>query len=95
VSGCLVDRDPAEPGKEKRAAAEAADTAPGPQHDLLGHVLGFPAIAQQPQYRSAVLVHSADRQVLATASRDAEQQSLIRPIVTQITPASAFYRAEE
>jgi peptide methionine sulfoxide reductase MsrA len=51
--------------------------------------------AQQPQYRSAVFVHSADRQVLATASRDAEQQSLIRPIVTQITPASAFYRAEE
>jgi peptide methionine sulfoxide reductase MsrA len=52
-------------------------------------------LPQQPQYRSAVFVHSADRQVLATASRDAEQQSLIRPIVTQITPASAFYRAEE
>jgi peptide-methionine (S)-S-oxide reductase len=31
----------------------------------------------------------------AIASRDAEQQSLRRPIVTQITPASAFYRAEE
>jgi peptide methionine sulfoxide reductase MsrA len=33
--------------------------------------------------------------VLAPASRDAEQQSLTRPIATQITPASAFYRAEE
>jgi peptide-methionine (S)-S-oxide reductase len=30
----------------------------------------------------------------AIASRDAEQQSLRRQIVTQITPASAFYRAE-
>ena len=28
-------------------------------------------------------------------SRDAEQQSLRRRIVTQITPAAAFYRAEE
>ena len=27
--------------------------------------------------------------------RDAEQPSLKRQIVTQITPASAFYRAEE
>jgi len=31
----------------------------------------------------------------ALASRDAQQQSLRRQIVTQITPASAFYRAEE
>ena len=29
------------------------------------------------------------------ASRDAEQRPLRRQIVTQITPASAFYRAEE
>jgi peptide-methionine (S)-S-oxide reductase len=47
------------------------------------------------QYRSAIFVHSADQQALAIASRDAEQQMLTRPIVTQITPASAFYRAEE
>ncbi len=47
------------------------------------------------QYRSAIFVHSADQQVLAISSRDAEQQSLTRAIVTQITPASAFYRAEE
>jgi peptide methionine sulfoxide reductase MsrA len=31
----------------------------------------------------------------AIASRDAEQQSRRRQIVTQITPASAFYRTEE
>jgi peptide-methionine (S)-S-oxide reductase len=43
------------------------------------------------QYRSAIFV----QQVIAIASRDAEQQSLTRPIVTEITPASAFYRAEE
>ena len=47
------------------------------------------------QYRSAIFVHSIDQQALAIASRDAEQQSLTRPIVTQITLASAFYHAEE
>ena len=46
------------------------------------------------QYRSAIFVHSADQQEAAIASRDAEQESLRRQIVTQITPASAFYRAE-
>jgi peptide-methionine (S)-S-oxide reductase len=47
------------------------------------------------QYRSAIFVHGADQQELATASRDAEQQSKARPIVTVITPASAFYPAED
>jgi peptide-methionine (S)-S-oxide reductase len=47
------------------------------------------------QYRSAIFCHSADQTDLAIASRDAEQQSLRRKIVTQITPAVAFYRAEE
>ena len=42
---------------------EAADAAPGTQHDLLGHVLGLAAIAQQPQYRSAIFYHSAGQQV--------------------------------
>jgi Peptide methionine sulfoxide reductase len=37
----------------------------------------------------------AGQQEAAIASRDAEQQSLRRQIVTQITSASAFYRAEE
>jgi peptide-methionine (S)-S-oxide reductase len=47
------------------------------------------------QYRSAIFYHDAGQQEAAIASRDAEQQSVKRPIVTQITPASAFYRAEE
>ena len=47
------------------------------------------------QYRSAIFYHDAAQAEAATASRDAAQQSLRRQIVTQITPASAFYRAEE
>ena len=47
------------------------------------------------QYRSAIFCHDAGQQETAIASRDAVQQSLRRQIVTQITPASAFYRAEE
>ncbi len=47
------------------------------------------------QYRSAIFYHGADQQELAIASLEVEQHSLRRQIVTQITPASAFYRAEE
>jgi peptide-methionine (S)-S-oxide reductase len=47
------------------------------------------------QYRSTVFCHDSVQQTLATASRDTAQQSRRRPIVTQIIPASAFYRAEE
>ena len=47
------------------------------------------------QYRSAIFYHDARQQEAAIASRDAEQRSVRRRIVTQITPASAFYRAEE
>jgi peptide-methionine (S)-S-oxide reductase len=47
------------------------------------------------QYRSAVFYHDADQQEAAIASREVEQQSRRRQIVTEITPASAFYRAEE
>jgi peptide-methionine (S)-S-oxide reductase len=47
------------------------------------------------QYRSAIFYHGADQQELAVAARDAEQHSLRRQIVTEITPAAAFYRAEE
>jgi len=46
------------------------------------------------QYRSAIFYHGAAQQEAAIASRDAEQQTRRRRIVTQITPASAFYRAE-
>jgi len=47
------------------------------------------------QYRSAIFCHDGGQMAAAIASREAEQQSLRRQIVTQITPASAFYRAEE
>jgi hypothetical protein len=43
------------------------------------------------QYRSAIFYHDAGQQETAIASRDAHQQSNKRQIVTQITPASAFY----
>jgi peptide-methionine (S)-S-oxide reductase len=47
------------------------------------------------QYRSAIFFHEARQQELATASRDAAQAGLSRPITTEITAASAFYPAEE
>jgi peptide-methionine (S)-S-oxide reductase len=47
------------------------------------------------QYRSAIFYHDAAQREAAIASRDAEQQSVRRQIVTEITPASAFYLAEE
>ena len=47
------------------------------------------------QYRSAIFVHDAGQEALAKTSRDAEQESLTKPIVTQITPAGPFYEAEE
>jgi peptide-methionine (S)-S-oxide reductase len=47
------------------------------------------------QYRSAIFFHSPGQEALALASRHAEQESLAKLIVTEITPASAFYRAEE
>jgi peptide-methionine (S)-S-oxide reductase len=49
------------------------------------------------QYRSAIFFHSQQQQVTATASRDKLQTSgrFRRPIVTEITPAATFYRAEE
>ena len=47
------------------------------------------------QYRSAILTHDAGQVKLATASRDARQGELARPIVTEIVPAPAFYAAED
>jgi peptide-methionine (S)-S-oxide reductase len=47
------------------------------------------------QYRSAIFYHGAAQEALAIESRDLEQESRRRQIVTEITPASAFYRAEE
>ena len=49
------------------------------------------------QYRSAIFVHSPEQQAAAEKSKDSVSQSgrFSRPIVTEITPASTFYRAEE
>ena len=47
------------------------------------------------QYRSAIFFHDAEQEALAIASRDRKQRSLTRPIVTEITPAAAFYEAED
>jgi peptide-methionine (S)-S-oxide reductase len=47
------------------------------------------------QYRSAIFYHGAAQEALAIESRDLEQKSRRRQIVTEITSASAFYRAEE
>ena len=49
------------------------------------------------QYRSAIFFHTPEQQAAATASRDAQNASgrYRRPIVTEITPAQTFWRAEE
>jgi peptide-methionine (S)-S-oxide reductase len=49
------------------------------------------------QYRSAIFVHTPEQQTAAQQSKDALEQSgrFPRPIVTEVTPASTFYRAEE
>ena len=49
------------------------------------------------QYRSAIFFHSPEQERLARASKERMQASgnFRRPIVTEITPASSFYRAED
>jgi len=49
------------------------------------------------QYRSVIFFHTPEQQAAATASRDALAKSgrFKRPIVTEITPAADFWRAEE
>jgi peptide-methionine (S)-S-oxide reductase len=49
------------------------------------------------QYRSAIFFHTPEQERLALASKAALAASgkHRRPIVTEITPASTFYRAEE
>jgi peptide-methionine (S)-S-oxide reductase len=47
------------------------------------------------QYRSAIFFHDAGQEELAIASRDHAQQSLRKPIVTEISPAAEFYEAED
>jgi peptide-methionine (S)-S-oxide reductase len=49
------------------------------------------------QYRSAIFTHDDEQFAAAVASRDLAQAGgrFRRPIVTEITPSSPFYRAEE
>jgi len=49
------------------------------------------------QYRSAIFFHTPEQEAIARASKAERERSgkYRKPIVTEITPASAFYRAEE
>jgi len=47
------------------------------------------------QYRSAIFFHSPQQEAAAQASKQKHQARLDRPIVTEITAASKFHRAEE
>ena len=49
------------------------------------------------QYRSAIFFHSPEQEKAALASKERLNASgrFRKPIVTEITPASTFYRAEE
>ena len=49
------------------------------------------------QYRSAIFFHTPQQEAAATESRAALEGSgrLRKPIVTELVPASTFYRAEE
>lgn len=47
------------------------------------------------QYRSVIFYHSPEQEAEARSSKDAAQGRFRRPIVTQIVPATEFWRAEE
>ena len=47
------------------------------------------------QYRSAIFFHSPEQEAEAKRSRDEAQKNFKRPIVTEIVPATSFWRAEE
>jgi peptide-methionine (S)-S-oxide reductase len=47
------------------------------------------------QYRSAIFFHTPEQEATARKSRDEAQSRITKPIVTEITPASEFYRAED
>jgi len=49
------------------------------------------------QYRSAIFFRTPEQEAAAIASKETREKSgrYKRPIVTEITPASTFYRAEE
>ncbi len=47
------------------------------------------------QYRSAIFYHNEAQRLAAEASKAAAQDAFDSPIVTEITPASTFYLAED
>jgi len=47
------------------------------------------------QYRSAIFFHTPEQEKAALASKARAAGKFRKPIVTEITPASEFYRAEE
>ena len=47
------------------------------------------------QYRSAIFFHTPEQEAAARASKEKAQSRSRNPIVTEITPVSEFYRAEE
>jgi peptide-methionine (S)-S-oxide reductase len=49
------------------------------------------------QYRSAIFTHSSEQEAIARASKAAQSPRGLfkKPVVTEIVPASTFYRAEE
>ncbi len=47
------------------------------------------------QYRSVIFYHSKEQKILAEKSREKESEKYEKPVVTEILPASEFYRAEE
>jgi peptide methionine sulfoxide reductase msrA/msrB len=47
------------------------------------------------QYRSVIFYHTPEQKAAAEASKAKAAQKFSRPIVTEIVPAPAFYRAEE
>ncbi|HLK33039.1 MAG TPA: peptide-methionine (S)-S-oxide reductase MsrA [Terriglobales bacterium] len=47
------------------------------------------------QYRSAIFFHTPEQEKSARASLERWQKKFRQPIVTEISPATTFYRAEE
>ena len=47
------------------------------------------------QYRSAIFFHDPEQEIAATKSKAEAQARFSKPIVTEITPASEFYIAED
>jgi len=47
------------------------------------------------QYRSAIFFHTPEQEAIAKASKEKAQSLFKNKIVTEITPASEFYKAED